>query len=127
MGEGESSRRVERRGNLVVRGDGTEVLSVEVIQLANEEVNVVRGQSVILLQIIEGNKRESSREIPPKDMNGRAGVLGRMNDMYYWEVEGEGWGDVDLHYNQRIMVYLRTPLKAMKRTDEKRRGGETSI
>ena len=58
-----------------------------------------RGKSVVLLQITEGDKRESGREIPPKDMNGRAGVLGGMNNVYYWEVEGEGRRDINLYYN----------------------------
>ena len=42
MREGESVRRVERRGNSIVRGDGPKVASVEVIELTNEKVNVVR-------------------------------------------------------------------------------------
>ena len=63
-------------GDLIVRSDGAEESGMEVIQLPNENIDVVRGNRVVLLQIVEGNERESSREIPPKDVDGRAGVLG---------------------------------------------------
>ena len=79
------------------------------------------------MQIIESDEGESGRKIPPKDMNGRAGVLGRTNDVYYWKVEREGWGDVNLNYNQRVMVYFGTPLKVMERADEEGRGSETCV
>ena len=42
MREGESTRRVKRGGNSIVRGDGPEVASMEVVELTNEKVNVVR-------------------------------------------------------------------------------------
>ena len=42
MGKGKSTRRVKRRGDLVVRGDGPKVVSVEVVELPNEKVDVVR-------------------------------------------------------------------------------------
>ena len=97
MGKSESSRGTERRGDLIVGGDWTEVPSVEVVQLSNKKVNVIRGKSVVLLQIIKGNNGESSREVPPKDVNRRAGVLGRTNDVYYWKIEREGWGNMNLN------------------------------
>ena len=79
------------------------------------------------MQIVESNEGEGSRKIPPKDVNGRAGVLGRTNNVYYWKVEREGWGDVNLNYNQRVMVHFRTPLKVMERTDEEGRSSETCV
>ena len=94
MGKGESTSRAKGGSNLVVGGNGAKVAGVEVVQLPNKEVNVVRGEGVVLLQIIEGNKREGSRKIPPKDMNGRARVLGRVNDVYYGRLKekaGEMW------------------------------------
>ena len=42
MREGESTRRAKGRGDSIVRGDGPEVASVEVVELSNEEVDVVR-------------------------------------------------------------------------------------
>ena len=42
MREGESARRAKRRGDSIVRGDGPKVASVEVVELTNEKVNVVR-------------------------------------------------------------------------------------
>ena len=42
MWEGESSRRVEGRGDSIVRGDRPKVASVEVVELTNKKVNVVR-------------------------------------------------------------------------------------
>ena len=127
MRKSESSRRTEKRGDLIVGGDRTEVPVVEVVQLTNKKVNVVRGKSVVLLQVIKGDNGKSSREIPPKDVNGGAGVLRRMNDVYYWKVERESWGDVNLNDNQGIMVYFRTPLKVMESTDEEGRGSETRV
>ena len=35
-------RRTKRRGDSVVRGNGPKVASVEVVELTNEKVNVVR-------------------------------------------------------------------------------------
>ena len=42
MGKGEGKRRAKGRGDSVVRGDGPEVASVEIVELTNEKVNVVR-------------------------------------------------------------------------------------
>ena len=42
MREGESTRRAKRRGDSIVRGDGPKVASVEVVELPNEKVDVVR-------------------------------------------------------------------------------------
>ena len=42
MREGESARRAKRRGNSIVRGDGPKVVSMEIVELTNEKVNVVR-------------------------------------------------------------------------------------
>ena len=35
-------RRVKRGGDSIVRGDGSKVASVEVVELTNKKVNVVR-------------------------------------------------------------------------------------
>ena len=43
MGKGEGMRRTERRSNLIIRSDWVEVPGVEVIQLPNKKVDVVRG------------------------------------------------------------------------------------
>ena len=43
MGKGESTRRTERRGNLVVGSDRAEVPGMEVVQLPNEKIDIVRG------------------------------------------------------------------------------------
>ena len=42
MRESESTRRAKRGGDSIVGGDRPEVSSVEVVELANEKVNVVR-------------------------------------------------------------------------------------
>ena len=42
MREGESARGAKRRGDPIVRGDGPKVVSVEVVELTNEKVNIVR-------------------------------------------------------------------------------------
>ena len=42
MREGESTRRAKRGGDSVVRGDRPEVASMEVVELTNKKVNVVR-------------------------------------------------------------------------------------
>ena len=42
MREGESARRAERRSDSVVMGDGPKIASVEVVELTNEKVNIVR-------------------------------------------------------------------------------------
>ena len=42
MRESESARRAEGGGDLIVGGDRPKVSSVKVVELANEEINVVR-------------------------------------------------------------------------------------
>ena len=42
MGKGEGTRRAKGRGDSVVRGDGPKVVSMEVVELTNEKVNIVR-------------------------------------------------------------------------------------
>ena len=42
MREGESTRGVKGRGDPIVRSDGPKVASVEVVELSNEKVDVVR-------------------------------------------------------------------------------------
>ena len=42
MRESESTRGAKRRSDSIVGGDGPEVSSVEIVELANEKVNVVR-------------------------------------------------------------------------------------
>ena len=64
--------------------------------MPNKEVDVVRGKSVVLLQIIKSVKREGSRKIPPEDVDGGTGVLGRMNDVHYWGIGGEGRRNMNL-------------------------------
>ena len=91
---------------------------MEVVQLPNKKVNVVRGDQVVFLQVVESCRREGCREIPPKNVNGRAGILRRAHDMHYRGVKGEGWGDMNLDYNQRETVKVGPPLKVMESTDE---------
>ena len=127
MGKGEGARRAKGRGHSVVRGDGSKALGVEVVQLANKKVDVVRGESVVLLQIIEGNEGEGGREIPPKNMKRGARVLGRANDMHHQGVKREGWRNVNLDYNQGVMMHLRTPLKVVECTNKKGGSGKTGV
>ena len=96
MRESEGAWRAKGRGNLIVRSDRAEVPGVEVVELPNKEIDVVRGEGVVLLEIIEGDKRKSGWEVPPKNMNGGTGVLGRANDVHHRGVKGEGRGNVDL-------------------------------
>ena len=42
MGKGESTRRAKGGGDLIVRSDGPKVVSMEVVELTNEKVNIVR-------------------------------------------------------------------------------------
>ena len=76
-------RRAKRRGHSVVWSDRPKVAGVKIVELANKEVDVVRGELVVLLQVIESDDWKSGWKIPPKNVNRRAGVLGRMNDMHY--------------------------------------------
>ena len=118
---------MERGSDLIVGSDWVEASGMEVVQLPNEEINVVRGNEIVLLQIIESRGRESCREVPPKDMNGRAGVLGGAHNMHHRSVKRKGRGNVNLNYNQRETVELRSPLEVMESTDEKRRCSKTSV
>ena len=88
--------RAEGRGDLVVGSDRPKVAGVEIVQLPNKKVYVVRGEGIVLLQIIKNIEGESSRKIPPKDMNRRAGVLRRTNNMHHWGVKGKGQRGMDL-------------------------------
>ena len=76
---------------------------------------------------IVSDDRKSGWKIPPKNTKGRTRVLGRMNNMHHWAVEGEGWGNVNLDYDQRVVMDGRTPLKIMERTNKKRRCSKPSI
>ena len=127
MGKNESMRRTKRRGYPIVRGDRSEVSSVEIVQLPNEKVDVVRGEGVVFLQVVESNEGKSGRKIPPKDVNRRARVLGGVNNMHHWGVEGKGRGDMNLDYDQGVVMDSGTPLKVMECTKEERRGREPSI
>ena len=102
MGKSESARRTERGGNLIVRSDRVEVSGMEVVELPNKEIDVVRGERVVFLQIIKGNERKSGREIPPKDMNGGAGVLRGANNVYHRGVKRKGWGNMNLNNDQGV-------------------------
>ena len=127
MGKSEGARRAKGRSHPIVWGDGSEVSGVEVVQLANKKVNVVRGERIVLLQIVESDEGKGSRKIPPKDVNGGARVLRGANDMHHWGVERKGWGDVNLNNDQGVVMNLRTPLKVMKRANKERGSCETCV
>ena len=127
MGKGESTRRTKGGGHPIVWGNGSEVPGMEVVQLANEKVDVVRGERIVLLQIVESDERESSRKVPPKNMNGGARVLRGANDVHYWGVERKGWGNVNLDNDQGIVMNFRTPLEVMKRTNEEGGSSESCV
>ena len=97
MGKRESSRRTKGRGHSVVWSDGPEVAGMEIVELTNKKVDVVRGELIVLLQIIESDDWESGREIPPENVNRRTRVLGRVNDVHHRSVKGEGWGNMNLY------------------------------
>ena len=127
MGKGESTRGTKGRSHPIVWGDGSEVSSVEVVQLANKKVDVVRRERIVLLQIVESDEGKGSREVPPKDMNGGARVLRGANDMHHRGVERKGWGNMNLDDNQGIVMNFRTPLKVMKCTNKERGSSETCV
>ena len=79
------------------------------------------------MKIIESDEGKSGWEIPPKDMEGRARVLGRTNNMHHRGVEGESGGNMNLNYDQGVVMDSRTPLKIMKRTNKERRSSETCV
>ena len=43
VGKSEGTRRAKRGGHPIVRGDGSKVPGVEVVQLTNKKVNFIRG------------------------------------------------------------------------------------
>ena len=79
------------------------------------------------MKIVESDERKSGWKIPPKNMDGRARVLGRANDVHHRGVKGKGGGNVDLNYNQRVMMDLRAPLKIMKCTNKERGSSEACV
>ena len=83
MGKSEGTRRAKRGGDSVVGSDGAEVPCMEIVQLPNEEVDVVRGECIVLLEIVKSNEGKSSWEVPPKDVERRTRVVGRTNDMHH--------------------------------------------
>ena len=123
----EGTRRAKRRSHPIVRGDGYKVSSVEVVQLPNKKVKVVRGEGIVLLQMVESDEGKGSREIPPKDVKRGARILGRTNDMHHQSIERKGWGDMDLDYDQGVMVDSRAPLKVMECTNKKRGHSKTGV
>ena len=48
--------------------------------MTDEEVEVVSRYSVVFLQIIKREERESRRQVPPKDVNRGAVILGRIHN-----------------------------------------------
>ena len=79
------------------------------------------------MQVIESDEGESCREIPPKDMKRRARVLRGMNDMHHRGVKTEGWRNMNLNYDQGVMMDGRTPLKVVERTDQERGCSEAGV
>ena len=47
--------------------------------------------------------------------------------MHHRGVKGKGGGDMNLNYDQRVVVDLRTPLKIVKCTDEERGSSKTCV
>ena len=79
------------------------------------------------MEIVEGDEGKSGWKVPPKNMKRRARVLGGANNLHHQGVEREGWGNMNLNYDQGVMMDSRTPLKIMKRTNEERRGSKTCV
>ena len=79
------------------------------------------------MKIVESDEGKSSWEIPPKNMEGGARVLGRANDMHHQGVRREGWRNVNLDYNPGVMMHLRTPLKVVECTNKKGGSGKTGV
>ena len=127
MRESEGTRRAKGGSDLVVGSDGAEVPRMEIVQLPNEEVDVVRGECVVLLEIVKSDEGKSSWEIPPKDVERRTRVLGRMNDMHHRGVEGKGWRDMDLNNDQGVMVNCRAPLEVVECTNKERGSSKTGV
>ena len=125
--KGESTRRTKGRGDSIVRGYGPKVASVEVVELTNKKVNVVRREGIVLLKIVESDEGESGWKVPPKNVNGGARVLGRTDDMHHRGIKGKGWRDMYLNNDQGVVMDLRAPLKVMERTNEERGCSKTSV
>ena len=79
------------------------------------------------MKIVESDEGKSSWEIPPKNMEGRARVLGRANNMHHRGVKREGWRNVNLNYNQGVVMHLRMPLKVVERTNKKGGSSKTGV
>ena len=79
------------------------------------------------MKIVESDEGESSREIPPKDVNGGAGVLRGTNDMHHQGVKRKGWRDMYLDDDQGVVMDLGTPLEVMKRTNKERGRSKTGV
>ena len=47
--------------------------------------------------------------------------------MHHRGVKGKGRGDVNLNYNQRVVMDFRTPLKIMEHTNKERRSSESGV
>ena len=90
-------RRMKGRGHLIIRGDWSKVSGVEIIQLPNKKVDIVRREVVVFLQVVKSNKGKSSGKIPPKDVNRETGVLRRANNMHHQGVKGEGRRNMNLY------------------------------
>ena len=127
MRKSKGTRRAKGGSDLIVGGDGTEIPGVEIVQLPNKEVDVVRGECVVLLKIVESDEGKSIWEVPPTNMKRRTRVLGGTNDMHHRGVKRKGWRDMDLNDDQGVMVNCRTPLKVMERTNKKRGCSKTGV
>ena len=100
---------------------------MEIVQLPNKEINIVRGECVILLKIVESNEGKSGWKVPPKNMERRARILRGANDMHHWGVKREGWGNMNLNYDQGVVMDSGTPLKVMERTNKERGCSKTGV
>ena len=79
------------------------------------------------MEVVESDQGKSGWKVPPKDMKRRARVLGGANDMHHRGVEREGGGNMNLNYDQGVIMDSRTPLKIMKCTDKERGSSETCV
>ena len=84
-------------------------------------------EGVVLLEVVESDEGESGWKIPPKNMERRARILGGVNNMNRRGVEREGGGNMNLNYDQGVMMDSRTPLKIMECTNKERGSSETCI
>ena len=79
------------------------------------------------MKIIESDEGKSIWKIPPKNMERRARILGGVNNMHHRGVKRKGWGNVNLNYDQGVVMHFRTPLKVVERTNKKRGSSETCV